>query len=158
MPEPLAWQFEQAPMLFAAFAWKVDASAEYEADDLLNAYSQAEAEADGETLLLTGDRDMYQCVRDDTRVLYLKQGAAGFEIVDAAEVEHRYGIGPSQVVDLIALRGDPSDGLPGAPGVGQKTAADLLRRFGSLEGAFAAAQGRRPRRPRLAPARGSRAA
>jgi 5'-3' exonuclease len=153
MPEALAWQFEQAPTLFEALAWSVETSEELEADDLLGAYAQLEAAAGGETLILTGDRDMYQCVTADTRVLYLKQGTSGFEQVDQAEVQRRYGIAPALVPDFIALRGDPSDGLPGAPGVGEKTAADLLRRHGSLDALLAAAaDGDAGERPRIAAA------
>jgi DNA polymerase-1 len=80
---------------------------------------------------------MYQCVGDQVSVLYLKSGISGFEQIDAREVKRRYGIGPELVPDFIALRGDPSDGLPGAPGIGPKTAAELLNRHGSLEGALA---------------------
>jgi DNA polymerase-1 len=94
---------------------------------------------------MTGDRDMYQCASEHTTVTFLKMGSAGFDDVDPAEVEKRYGIPPVLVPDFIALRGDPSDGLPGAPGIGAKTAADLLQRHGSLEGAIAAADGERPR-------------
>jgi len=111
----------------------------------LGSFASVERRAGGETLILTGDRDMYQCVGDGVRVLYLKSGLSGFEEVDPAEVERRYGIGPSLVPDFIALRGDPSDGLPGASGIGPKTAAELLRKHGSLEGAIAAADGERPR-------------
>jgi 5'-3' exonuclease len=145
MPEELAWQFAQAPALFAGFGWHIDDSAEFEADDLLGSYAQVEAAAGGDTLILTGDRDMYQCVTESTHVLYLKQGSAGFEKVDPPEVQHRYGIPAALVPDFIALRGDPSDGLPGAPGIGEKTAADLLRRHGSLEAVIAAAEQERPR-------------
>jgi DNA polymerase-1 len=145
MPDTLRWQFEQAPALFTALGWQVESSETLEADDLLGSLGLVEAAAGGSTLILTGDRDMYQCVSDAISVLYLKRGAAGFEIVDRPEVERRYGITPAQVPDFIALRGDPSDGLPGAPGIGEKTAADLLLRHGSLEGALAAAGGERPR-------------
>jgi 5'-3' exonuclease len=145
MPDTLRWQFDQAPALFAAIGWQVASSQTLEADDLLGSFGLREQEAGGSTLILTGDRDMYQCVSEAVSVLYLKQGAAGFEIVDPPEVERRYGIKPAQVPDFIALRGDPSDGLPGAPGIGEKTAADLLRRHGSLEAALAAARGERPR-------------
>jgi DNA polymerase-1 len=79
---------------------------------------------------------MYQCASDHTKVLYLKTGTKGVEEVDAAEVEKRYGVRPEQVPDFIALRGDPSDGLPGGKGIGEKTAAELLKRHGSLEGAL----------------------
>src|ERR1700759_5656095 len=94
---------------------------------------------------MTGDRDMYQCASDSVSVVYLKQGSSGFQEGDPDEVVSRYGVGPELVPDFIALRGDPSDGLPGAPGIGAKTAADLLKRHGSLEAAIAAADSERPR-------------
>jgi DNA polymerase-1 len=153
MPETLAWQFEQAPVLFDALGWRIENSHELEADDLLGAHALLEEEAGGEALILTGDRDMYQCVTRRTRVLYLKQGSSGFETIDAAEVERRYGIPPALVPDFIALRGDPSDGLPGAPGIGEKTAAALLRRHGSLKSLLAAVlEGDAGERPRVAAA------
>jgi 5'-3' exonuclease len=147
MPDTLRWQFEQAPALVAALGWQVESSETLEADDLLGSLGLVEQAAGGATLILTGDRDMYQCVSEAVSVLYLRQGSSGFEIVDPPEVERRYGVTPAQVPDFIALRGDPSDGLPGAPGIGEKTAADLLRRHGSLEAAIAAARGERPRTP-----------
>jgi DNA polymerase-1 len=137
VPDALAWQFEQAPEFFAAFGWSSQSSPDLEADDLLASLASAETSAGGETLILTGDRDMYQCVGDQVSVLYLKSGISGFEEIDASEVKRRYGIGPELVPDFIALRGDPSDGLPGAAGIGPKTAAELLKRHGSLEGALA---------------------
>ncbi len=153
MPETLAWQFEQAPALFDALGWRVENSRELEADDLLGAHALLEDEAGGETRILTGDRDMYQCVTQRTYVLYLKQGSSGVETIDSAEVERRYGIPPALVPDFIALRGDPSDGLPGAPGIGEKTAAALLRRHGSLERLLAAVlEGDAGERPRIAAA------
>ena len=105
-----------------------------EADDLLGTYARREAEAGGRALLMTGDRDMYQCAGERVTVLYVKTGSKGAEEVGPAEVRERYGIDPELVPDFIALRGDPSDGLPGAKGVGPKTAAELLRKHGSLEG------------------------
>src|SRR5207247_3057944 len=80
------------------------------------------------------------------KVLYLRTGVRGGELIDAAEVKRRYGIPPKLVPDFIALRGDPSDGLPGAKGVGEKTAADLLRRRGSLEAVLESAIRERPAR------------
>jgi 5'-3' exonuclease len=145
VPDALAWQFEQAPEFFAAFGWISRTSDGVEADDLLGSLASAEERAGGDTLIVTGDRDMYQCVDEHASVLYLKSGISGFETVDPAEVKRRYGIAPALVPDFIALRGDPSDGLPGAAGIGPKTAADLLERHGSLEGAIAAADRERPR-------------
>jgi 5'-3' exonuclease len=145
VPDALAWQFEQAPGVFEAFGWACEDTADLEADDLLGALATAEREAGGQALLLTGDRDMYQCVDDDVHVLLLKSGVNGFEELDAAEVRRRYGIPPALVPDFIALRGDPSDGLPGAPGVGPKTAAELLRHHGSLDAVLANAKHERPK-------------
>jgi DNA polymerase-1 len=145
VPDKLAWQFEQAPRFFGAFGWSEETSPDLEADDLLGALADVEIAAGGRTLIVTGDRDMFQCVGDRVSVLLLKSGVSGFEEVDSAEVQRRYGIPPALVPDFIALRGDPSDGLPGAPGIGPKTAAELLARHGSLEGAIASAAQERPR-------------
>jgi DNA polymerase-1 len=145
VPDALAWQFERAPSFFEAFGWTEHTSEGLEADDLLGALASVETDAGGETLIVTGDRDMYQCVGERVHVLYLKSGITGFEEIDADEVQRRYGIPPELVPDFIALRGDPSDGLPGAPGVGPKTAAELLKKHRSLEGAIAGAAQERPR-------------
>ena len=133
MPEELPHQFADAREFFEAFGWTVATSEDLEADDLLGTYARLESEAGGQALLLTGDRDMYQCASGDVTVLYVKTGGKGAEEVGPAEVRDRYGVDPELVPDFIALRGDPSDGLPGARGVGPKTAAELLRAHGSLE-------------------------
>jgi DNA polymerase-1 len=147
MPDDLTPQFAAARELFEAFGWTVTTAADLEADDLLGTYARREAEAGGSALLLTGDRDMYQCASARVTVLYVKTGTKGAEAVGPAAVEERYGIPPELVPDFIALRGDPSDGLPGAKGVGPKTAAELLRRHGSLDGVLENAI--RERRPAL---------
>jgi DNA polymerase-1 len=144
-PDSLAWQFEQAPDLFAAFGWGSMSSPELEADDLLGSLATVESASGGRALIMTGDRDMFQCATEQVSVVLLKPKSAGFEAVGPAEVEDRYGIPPALVPDFIALRGDPSDGLPGAPGIGPKTAAELLTRHGSLDGAIAGAHAERPR-------------
>lgn len=134
MPDDLSPQFAAARPFFEAFGWSVATSEELEADDLLGTYARREAEAGGRALLLTGDRDMYQCAAERVTVLYVRTGGkAGAEEVGPGEVRERYGVDPGQVPDFIALRGDPADGLPGAKGVGEKTAAELLRRHGTLE-------------------------
>ena len=145
VPDALDWQFQHAPELFAAFGWLTADTGDLEADDLLGAFAEAEVDAGGRALIMTGDRDMYQCAAEKVSVVYLKQRSAGFDEVDPEEVHRRYGVVPSLVPDFIALRGDPSDGLPGAPGIGPKTAAELLDRYGSLEAVIAAAEDQRPR-------------
>ena len=135
VPDELGPQFEDAAAFFGAFGWYCHGHDSLEADDLLGAYARAEAGAGGDALLLTGDRDMFQCVDDRVHVLYVRTGSK-VEEIDADEVRNRYGVPPELVPDFIALRGDPSDGLPGAKGIGEKTAADLLQRHGSLESAM----------------------
>jgi 5'-3' exonuclease len=136
VPDTLAPQFADSGAFFEGFGWVVSDHDSLEADDLLGSYARREAEAGGQALVMTGDRDMYQCAGDRVKVLYIRTGGKGAEVVDADEVRRRYGIDPEQVPDFIALRGDPSDGIPGARGIGEKTAADLLRRHGSLEAAL----------------------
>jgi DNA polymerase-1 len=135
LPDRLAPQWSDCRDFFSAFGWEVVSSDDLEADDLLGTYARKEAERKGgRALLLTGDRDMYQCATDAVTVLYVRTGGKqGAEEVGPDEVRERYGVGPEQVPDFIALRGDPSDGLPGAKGVGEKTAAELLQRHGNLE-------------------------
>ncbi len=139
VPDLLAPQFADARAFFEAFGWTVAVSDNLEADDLLGAYARREADAGGHALVMTGDRDMFQCAGDRVTILYVRTGGRGAEPVDPEEVQRRYGVAPEQVPDFIALRGDPSDGIPGAKGIGEKGAADLLRRHGSLETALDAA-------------------
>jgi 5'-3' exonuclease len=137
VPDLLAPQFLDSRPFFEAFDWIVADSDSFEADDLLGSYANRETEAGGRTLVMTGDREMFQCAGDQVQVLYVRTGGKqGAELVDAAEVKRRYGVPPELVPDFIALRGDPSDGIPGAKGIGEKTAAELLQRHGSLEAAI----------------------
>jgi DNA polymerase-1 len=147
VPDGLAPQFADSGDFFGGFGWLVKGHETLEADDLLGSYARRETEAGGRALLLTGDRDMFQCASADVTVLYLRTGVRGAEEIGPEQVRERYGIGPELVPDFIALRGDPSDGIPGAKGVGEKTAADLLRRDGSLEKVLAGAI--RETRPKL---------
>jgi 5'-3' exonuclease len=133
VPDELEPQFADSGDFFGAFGWTVADHDSLEADDLLGSYAQVETRARGRALLLTGDRDLFQCASARTTVLYVRTGVRGGEQVTPDEVERRYGVPPRLVPDFIALRGDPSDGLPGAKGVGEKTAAELLREHGSLE-------------------------
>ena len=134
VPDELAHQWEKARGLYEALGWEVAEDQTVEADDLLGSYAEAESKGGGSALILTGDRDLFQCVTKRVRVLLAARG--GPQLVDESEVKKRYGIEPALVPDFIALRGDPSDRLPGAPGVGPKTAASLLKQYGSLEAAL----------------------
>jgi 5'-3' exonuclease len=138
MPGPLAAQWRHAPKLLGALGWTVTETAALEADDVMFSYASLERERGGDALLMTADRDLYAAVSDSVAVLHLRPRSQVTR-VGPAEVRERYGVGPELVTDFIALRGDPSDGLPGAPGIGAKTAAQLLTRFGSLESLLDAA-------------------
>jgi 5'-3' exonuclease len=109
----------------------------FEADDAIAAYA---AQHDGAVDVVTGDRDMFQLVDDAraVRVLNIARGVAKLELVDDAALAAKYGVIGAQYADFATLRGDPSDGLPGVPGVGEKTAAALISEFGTLVGLLAA--------------------
>lgn len=139
MPTELAHQWKQAPALLESFGWTVADADDLEADDAMFSYARSEREADGEALLLTGDRDLFQALDNQVSVLDLGKGGKVARI-EPEQVAERHGVEPRLIPDLIALRGDPSDGLPGAPGIGAKTAAALLQEHGSLERTLAAAE------------------
>ncbi len=155
MPAELAEQWHKAPGLLDSLGWAAVGSDDLEADDVMFSLVREEDEHGGRGLLLTGDRDLYGAVSDSVAVVELRKGGEQGEI-GPKEVRERYGVEPQLVPDFIALRGDPSDGLPGAPGIGAKTAAELLREHGSLEGLLLAAEdaiahpARRRVRPRIA--------
>src|SRR6185312_5557534 len=109
----------------------------FEADDFLAAAAAKEERRGGTVLIASGDRDTFQLASDRTIILYPVR-AGEMARIGPEEVRARYGVNPEQVPDFIALRGDPSDKLPGAPGVGPKGAADLLHKYGSLENALKA--------------------
>ena len=138
MPGELERQWADAPAFFGAFGWQTLHTPQLEADDLLGSLAKIETRAGGDALLFTGDRDMFQCVGEHVTVLFPRGGKDGPEVIGPDEVRERYGIEPSQVPDFIALRGDPSDGLPGAKGIGAKGARDLLRKHGTLDAVIAA--------------------
>jgi 5'-3' exonuclease len=150
MPAELRWQWQRAPELLESLGWTVADGGELEADDAMFSYARVEQQAGGEALLITGDRDLYGAVGEGVSVVELRKGGEQ-GLLGVAEVRERYGVDPQLVPDLIALRGDPSDGIPGAPGIGAKTAAELLRAHGSLEAVLAAAGAAvPPMRPRVA--------
>ena len=110
----------------------------FEADDIIATLAERAKEAGDEVVIVTGDRDAYQLVEDPhVRVLYNKRGVSDYALYDEKGIEERTGVHPSLYVQYAAMRGDPSDNLPGVPGVGEKTAAKLLNTYGSLDGIFA---------------------
>ena len=145
VPDALQTQLDWSGAFWGAFGWHSITHDTLEADDVLSSLAAIETEAGGRTLIFTGDRDMFQCVNDRVAVLWPGGGRGGPELIDVRGVRKRYGIDPELVPDFIALRGDPSDSIPGAKGIGEKTARDLLLEYGSLEGAIENAVRERPR-------------
>jgi DNA polymerase-1 len=132
-------QLDLLPALVESFGFNAAKAPGYEADDFLAAAAQAWR---GPVLVATSDRDAFQLVSDRVTILQPVKGVSELARIGPAEVRERYGVEPVQVPDFIALRGDPSDKIPGAPGVGPKKAADVLKQHGSL--AQALADGRFP--------------
>jgi len=132
--ESILEQLEILPEVVEAFGFLVAKAPGYEADDFLAA---AARDWPGEVLVATSDRDAFQLASDRVTILQPTRGVSELARIGPAEVRERYGVEPEQVPDLIALRGDPSDKLPGARGIGPKKAAELLAQYGSLEAALA---------------------
>ena len=131
-------QLDLLPEIVRSFRFAAAKEVGYEADDLLAAAVRDEERRQGLALVATSDRDAFQLASERTTIVMPVRGVAELARVGPAEVRDRYGVEPSQVPDFIALRGDPSDRLPGAPGVGAKRAAEIIRQYGSLEDALAA--------------------
>ena len=128
-------QLGMLPALVESFGFLVGKAGGYEADDFLAAAAHTWP---GPVLVATSDRDAFQLVNDRVSILQPVKGVSELARIGPAEVRERYGVEPEQVPDFIALRGDPSDRLPGAPGVGPKKAAEILGQYGSLEAALEA--------------------
>ena len=135
--DALLEQLDVLPEFVAACGFQNAKAPGFEADDFLAAAAAKEEKRGGTVLIASGDRDTFQLASDRTTILYPVR-AGEMARIGPAEVRARYGVDPAQVPDFIALRGDPSDKVPGAPGVGATGAATLLQRYGSLEAALAA--------------------
>lgn len=131
-------QLDLVPALLEAAGFVCVKHAGFEADDVLAAAVATERARGGTTLVATSDRDAFQLAAPDVTILQPRRGVSEMDRVGPIEVRERYGVDPHQVPDFIALRGDPSDKIPGARGVGEKTAASLLAEHGTLEALLAA--------------------
>jgi 5'-3' exonuclease len=136
--DALVEQLDLLPELVAALGFIAAKAPGYEADDFLAAAVAQEEARKGRTVVATSDRDAFQLVSELTTVLQPVRGVSELARIGAEQVRERYGVEPNQVPDFIALRGDPSDKLPGARGIGPKTAASILTEHGSLEAALEA--------------------
>ncbi len=137
-PDILRQQLGIVREVLAALGITVLELAGFEADDLIATAVDRSVEAGFDVIVVTGDRDSYQLVRDPhVRVLYNRRGVTDYVLYDEAGIADRTGVTPNQYPAYAALRGDPSDNLPGVPGVGEKTAAKLITKYGGLDGIFA---------------------
>jgi DNA polymerase-1 len=137
-PADLLPQFEMIRSLLGKLAIPVIEAEGFEADDVLATLATEARDRGHDVLLVTGDRDAYQLVEDPhIRVLYNRRGVSDYALYDEAGIEERTGVRPERYPVLAALRGDPSDNLPGVPGVGEKTAAKLVNEYGDLDTLYA---------------------
>ncbi|PIR02314.1 MAG: hypothetical protein CO144_01875 [Candidatus Nealsonbacteria bacterium CG_4_9_14_3_um_filter_35_11] len=151
-PKELYQQIPKVKEILKAFQVQVFEKESFEADDLIgtiarlapkkftpyrNEVSGAEQVLPGiETIILSGDLDTLQLVNPQTKVYFLRKGVKDVVLYDVAEVEKKYGISPSQLLDFKALRGDPSDNIPGVAGIGEKTAIKLIKKFKNIENLY----------------------
>lgn len=131
--------YDQIPLtkeILKAFNIPVFEKHGYEADDLIGILSRQNETRNLETIIVTGDLDTLQLVDNKNKVYFLKRGISEIKIYDENLVKEQYGLTPKQLIDFKALKGDPSDNIPGVKGIGKKTAFELVQRFGSLEGIY----------------------
>jgi DNA polymerase I len=132
-PDLLREQWPHLMPLVEAFGYTNVRIDGYEADDVIASLTKQAREQGIEVMVVTGDRDAYQLVTEGVRVMSTSRGITETKIYDRAAVEERYGVPPELICDLMGLRGDTSDNIPGVPGIGEKTATQLLQQFGSVE-------------------------
>ena len=129
----------QIPLLFDlldAFNIPQISESGYEADDVLGSLAKKYNQKDQEVLIVTGDRDTFQLISKNTKILYTKKGISEIDIVDEKFFNNKYGFKKDQYVEYLALKGDPSDNIPGLAGVGEKTATSLLKKYKTIEGIY----------------------
>lgn len=133
MPDDLIAQMPVVKKLIAAHGVPIFEKQGFEADDILGTMACRITKQGHETIIVTGDKDMLQLVNDNVKVLNPQKD---YLVYDAVEVEKKMGVKPTQVVDMLALMGDSSDGIPGVAGIGEKTAVQLIQQFGSVDGIY----------------------
>lgn len=132
-PDELIQQFPLIKDVLEALNIPIFELQGYEADDILATMAKEGEKKDYQVLVVTGDKDAFQLVSPQTKVVTTKKGITDIVIYNREKVEERYGLPPEKMIDMLGLKGDPSDNIPGVPSVGEKTAAKLLKEFGSLE-------------------------
>ena len=141
-PSDLSSQFEKVREILEAFGILIFEKQGYEADDIIGTIAEkVKKNKDIETIIVTGDLDALQLVRPKLKVYSMKKGISDTIIYDEKAVKERYGLKPEELIDFKGLRGDPSDNIAGVKGIGEKTAASLIKEFGSIDGIYSAIKG-----------------
>lgn len=140
MPDELSGQLEGMKEMISALGFQVIEKPGYEADDLIGTLAVKAAQEGFDVFIVSGDKDFGQLVNDKVRLLVPKSKGEGLELVDAQAIEAKWGVPPEKIVDFMGLMGDSSDHVPGVPKVGEKTAAELIKQFGSLDEVLSHAQ------------------
>lgn len=135
-PDDLSEQFNYIKEILTSLGIKFLEKPGYEADDIAGTLSKILSSGDEKTYLLSGDRDYLQLVNDNTKLLFTVKGISELNIFDIDKVKEKYDIYPNQVVDFKALMGDPSDNIPGVPGIGKKRATDLINEYKTLDNLY----------------------
>jgi len=136
MPDDLAQQFPLVKDVLRVLKIPIFEKDGYEADDVLATLARAAEKQHDEVTIVTGDRDAFQLISPHVRIMTTRKGISDIVVYDRQAVEERYGVGPEKMPDLLGLKGDTSDNIPGVPGVGEKTASKLVKEFGSLEAVY----------------------
>ncbi|MFA4817840.1 MAG: DNA polymerase I [Parcubacteria group bacterium] len=136
-PDELYAQFDRVKEVVRAFNIPIFEMAGFEADDVIGTMAHQAEKIEGvENVIVTGDLDTLQLIDDKTKVYALRRGMSDTTIYDDAAVQERYGLRPDQMIDYKGLRGDPSDNIPGVKGIGEKTAIELLQKYGTIENVY----------------------
>lgn len=137
MPEELRGQFPLAKQILDALGIAIFELNGFEADDILGTITKKAEQEDYEVLIVTGDKDAYQLISSKTKIMSTKKGITDIVVYDREKVIERYGLPPEKMIEMLSLKGDTSDNIPGVPGIGDKIASRLIQEFGNLEGVLA---------------------
>lgn len=135
-PDELSFQFPIVREILEKMNIVEISSKDYEADDIIGTMAKKASEKDMDVLLFTGDQDYLQLVDENTEVLLTRRGISNLETINLEEIKNTYDLTPSQLIDVNGFQGDPSDNIPGVPGIGEKTALSLIQKYGSMDGVY----------------------
>ncbi|GAH64126.1 unnamed protein product, partial [marine sediment metagenome] len=133
MPDELISQIPLTKEIINNYNISICSKEGYEADDVIGTIAKEAEKRNCNTIIVTGDKDAFQLISPHTKIMTTIKGVTEVKIYDEAGIRGKYGVDPEKIVDILALKGDSSDNIPGVPGIGEKTAIALIKEFGSLE-------------------------